>query len=223
MSAVPAEVFLAEQGSVQWIAARVGKLTASRVCDAFSKLKDGITYAATRRELMLELLSERLTGLAAPHFVSREMLEGIENEPGGVAAYEFEKDVECVPAGFIDHPTIPRSGASPDRFVGDDGLLEIKAPKSTTFCAVRLVHQFGESEYKPSRADPDDGYLMQAMWQLACSGRDWCDLAYFDWRMPIGQQLYVRRINRDDKIIAAMESEARQFLDELAALEERFR
>jgi hypothetical protein len=214
---------LVEQGSAMWIASRVGKLTASRVCDAFAKLKGG-EYAKCRRDYMLELLSERLTGLAAPHYLSREMLEGIENEPGGVAAYEFQNDCECEPIGFVDHPVIPMSGASPDRAVGDVGLLEIKAPKTTTFIGVRLVHEHGDEDYKPSRDDPDDGYLAQCMWQLACCpGRQWVDLAYYDPRMPVGKQLYVRRINRDEKIIAAMETEARLFLDELAALEDRFR
>lgn len=217
------ENYPAEQGSVAWIETRKGKLTASRVADAFGKLKSG-EYASARRDYMLELLAERLTGIAAPHYVSREMLEGIENEEFAVAAYETDRDVFAEPIGFIDHPTIAMAGASPDRAVGNVGLLEIKAPKTTTFLQARLCKELGVVAFAPARADPDDGYLAQCMWQLACCpNREWNDLAYYDPRMPFGKQLFVRRIHRDEKIIAAMEAEALLFLDELAALEEKFK
>jgi exodeoxyribonuclease (lambda-induced) len=212
---------LAEQGSADWIYARSGKLTASRFADAVATLKDG-NWAKARHDYMIELLAERLTGLAAAHYVSREMLEGIEAEEYAVAAYEFERDVECDPIGFVEHPSIANAGASPDRAVGKVGLLEVKAPKSTTFIELRLDKESGYA-YPRKSSDADAGYIAQCMWQLACCPeREWNDLTYYDARMPQGKQLYVRRIMRDDKIIAAMEAEARRFLDELDALEQKF-
>lgn len=209
MSAQP----LIAQGSTEWLQARLGSLTASRVSDAFAKLKSG-AWAKSREGYQLELVAERLTGLAADHYVGREALFGIEQEPWVVSAYENDYDVACELAGYIAHPTIEWAGASPDRLVGSDGLFEAKAPKSSTFVSVVLARKHG----KPYKMDTDDGYVAQAMWQLACSERIWCDLGYGDPRMPIGSQLYVRRIERDDKLIAAMEAEARVFLDEVAEL-----
>jgi exodeoxyribonuclease (lambda-induced) len=212
---------LIEQGSKEWLEARCGSLTASRFAEAVARLKGG-DYAKSRHDLMIELLSERLTGLTSPHYISREMLEGIEWQPAAAAAYEFEHDVECAEVGYCEHPTIPWAGASPDYTVGADGLLEVKAPKSATFTEVRLAKEFGYV-YPKARESSDDGYLVQCQWQLACCPtRKWCDLAYYDARMPIGKQLFVRRLNRDDAIIAAMEDEARKFLDELQKLQDKF-
>lgn len=212
---------LAEQGSALWIEQRLGCLTASRVVDAFKKLAGG-GWAKARHDYMVELVSERLTGLPVSHFINREMMEGIENEPSAVAAYEWKYDVVAEEVGFLLHPTIPRAGASPDRLIGKN-LLEVKAPKSTTFIELRLAKEHGHA-YPNKRDDADDGYLAQCMWQLACKpDAEWCDLAYYDPRMPSGLELYVRRIHRDEKIIAAMEAEARTFLAEVDALEAKMR
>lgn len=205
---------LVEQGSAAWIEARCGCFTASRVSDAFAKLKSG-AWAMSRHDYLMELVAERMTGRAAPHYVSKEMLEGIEAEADAVAAYEWKHDVIAEPAGFIEHPTIQNAGASPDRLIGKN-LLEVKSPKSNTFVELRLARQFG---YDRKKMDTDDGYVAQCMWQLACKpDAEWCDLVYYDPRMPIGLELYERRIVRDDKIIAAMEDEARAFLAEVDEL-----
>jgi hypothetical protein len=211
---------LAEQGSAMWIQQRVGCLTASRISDAFAKLKSG-EWAKSRHDYQMELVAERLTGLASDHYISKEMLFGIENEDGGVAAYEWKHDCIVEHAGFLQHPTIPNAGASPDRFVGRN-LLEVKAPKSLTFVELRLEKQHGL--IVKHSTNPDDGYLAQCMWQLACKpDADWCDLVYYDPRMPPGLELYERRIERNDKIIGAMEDEARVFLAEVDALEAKLR
>jgi len=213
---------LVEQGSAEWFEVRAGKLTASRFADAVAKLKGG-GWAKARHDYLIELLSERLTGISAPHFLSREMLEGIEAEPNAVAAYEFAYDVAATPIGFVEHPTIANAGASPDRAIGDVGLLEVKAPKTSTLLELRLAKEHGYT-YANKREDADDRYLAQCMWQLACCPtRAWCDLAYYDARLPMGLQLWVRRIHRDTTIIAAMEAEARAFLAELDALQEKLR
>lgn len=212
MSAVPA----LEPGSIAWIEARAGCLTASRIADAFAKLKSG-AWAQSRYDYLIELVAERLTGRAADHYVSRDMLLGIETEPAAIAAYEWANDCTVEPLGYVTHPTIQWAGATPDGAIGADGLFEAKCPRSTTFVALRLVVEHAHP-IKHASLGTDDGYIAQIMWQLACTGRKWCDLAYYDPNMPQGLQLYVRRIERDEKMIAAMETEARSFLDEVAAL-----
>jgi len=196
--------------SPEMIAARLGKLTASRIADATAKTAGG-KWGASRANYMAELIAERLTGVQADRFVSKEMLWGIETEPQARAAYEFLHDATVAPMGFVEHPAIAMSGASPDGAVGADGLLEIKCPNTSTHIDFLLSDEV------------DLKYRKQMLWQMSCTGRRWCDFASFDPRMPTELQLRVRRFAWDDKIVAELEADAKQFLAELAARESALR
>lgn len=194
-------------------AARVGKLTASRIADATAKTQKG--YGASRANYMGELLVERLTGAPTERFVTKEMLWGIEKEPDAKLAYEFFYDCEIVPCAFIDHPEIAMSGATPDGAIGTGGLIEIKCPNTATHIDFLLTDEV------------DLRYRKQMCWQLICAGRQWCDFASFDPRMPEALQLRVRRFTlhdlRKDNQIGDLEAEARAFLAELDAKERALR
>ena len=114
------------QGSDEWLQARIGKVTASRVHDIIATTRSG-GYTAGRKNYMAELVWERLTGELTEHYVSPAMILGSEKEPKARFAYTLERGVEVEQVGFITHPTIPNAGASPDGLVGD-GLIEIKVP-----------------------------------------------------------------------------------------------
>lgn len=189
------------QGSPEWHAIRLGRVTASRVHDVIAKTKSG--YTAGRANYEAELIAERLTGMPADRFVNDAMRWGTETEAQARAAYSFLQDVDVAEVGFVPHPTIEMAGASPDGLVGDDGLLEIKCPNTAT----HLATLFG--------ATIPVKYASQMQWQLACTGRQWCDWVSFDPRMPERHQLFVQRVPRDDAIIAAMEDEVRAFLFEI--------
>ena len=105
--------------------------------------------------------------------------------------------------GFINHPSIDNSGASPDGLVDDEGMVEIKCPESKTMIETLL------SDKVP------DKYFKQMQWQMACTGRQWCDYVVFDPRMPENLQLCVRRVERDDYIIDEIKAEINKFLAEL--------
>lgn len=190
------------QGSPEWFAARVGKVTASRVADVVAKTKSG--WSASRANYMAELIAERLTGEPAPSFTSAAMQWGLDQEPNAKAAYEFKNDAEIISAGFIVHPRIPDSGASPDGLIGPDGMVEVKCPNTATHIDTLL-----------SRTVPGP-YITQMQWQMACTGRQWCDFVSFDPRMPENMKLFVHRVERDDKVIAQLETDICEFLDELA-------
>lgn len=194
------------QGSAAWFEARVGCVTASRVADVLAKLKRKDGEAAARYNYRIQLLSESLTGQPDPHYVSTWMKEGIENEPLARTAYELKtgNDVELV--GFVLHPSIDRCGASPDGLIGRDGLIEIKCPKTTTHI-----------EYLLAGVVPDE-YKAQMLWQMACTGRQWCDFVSYDPRLPEHLQLFIVRLTRDDKEIADMEQKVEQFIAEIDAL-----
>lgn len=191
-----------EQRTDEWFAARLGKVTGSRVSDVMAKTKSG--YSATRANYMAQLICERLTGVKAESFTSAAMEWGVENEPLAVAAYEAKAGVFVEPVGFIEHPTIALAGASPDGFTAPDGLIEIKCPNSATHIDT-LLNQ-----------DVDSKYIKQMQWQMACTGRQWCDFVSFDPRLPENLQLFVKRIPRDEAAIEAMEMEVTKFLAELA-------
>ena len=189
------------QGSEAWFAARLGNVTASRVADVIAKTKSG--YSASRDNYMAQLICERMTNTVAESFSSAAMQWGTETEPLARAAYESYADVLVDQVGYVPHPVINRAGASPDGLVGADGLLEIKCPNTATHIETLL------SEKVPSK------YITQMQWQMACTGRLWCDFVSFDPRLPDGLQLFVKRVERDAEYIAMLEKEVALFLEEL--------
>ena len=168
-------------------------------------------WGASRANYMSELLIERLTGQPAPSFINDAMRWGTEQEPEARAAYEFRRDVDVAIVGFVDHPKIERSGASPDGLIQLDGLVEFKCPQSATHINTLL----GESVA--------DRYIKQMQWQLACTERAWCDWVSFDPRVPEAMQIFIQRVNRDDKLIAEIEKCVVEFLAELDDKEQRLR
>jgi putative phage-type endonuclease len=190
------------QGSPEWDAIRVGKVTASRVADIVRRTKTG--FSTTRANYLAELIAEKLTGVPAPHFVNGPMQWGTEQEPHAKSAYEFKNDCDVVPFGFIIHPTIRDSGASPDGLIGADGLVEFKCPLTATHIDTLLT----------GKIDPD--YITQMQWQMACTGRAWCDWVSFDPRLPEDLKLFIHRVERDQDRIDELEAAVLGFLDELA-------
>ena len=190
-----------DQGTEEWFTIRIGKVTASRVADVIAKTKTG--YSASRDNYMAQLVCERLTGQKGESFTNAAMQHGTETEPLARAAYEALKDVLVDEVGFVPHPTIEMAGASPDGLVGDDGLIEIKCPNTATHIDTLL------SQTVPGK------YNTQMQFQMACTGRKWCDFVSFDNRLPEELQLFVKRVPRDDTYIKLMEAEIVQFIAEL--------
>ena len=200
------------QGSAEWIAARIGKVTASRVADVIAKTKTG--WGASRANYMAELIAERLTGRAADQYTNAAMQWGVDTEAEARAAYAFYADTDVEGVSFIPHATIAMAGASPDGHVGTDGSVEIKCPNTATQIDTLL-------------GGPIPGkYITQMQFQLACSGRQWCDWASFDPRLPERMRLFVKRVPRDDALIADLERQVSEFLEEVktrvAALNAKF-
>jgi putative phage-type endonuclease len=190
-----------DQGTEEWFTIRIGKVTASRVADVIAKTKTG--YSASRDNYMAQLVCERLTGQKGESFTNAAMQHGTETEPLARAAYEALKDVLVDDVGFVTHPTIEMAGASPDGMVGEDGLIEIKCPNTATHIDTLL------SQTVPGK------YNTQMQFQMACTGRQWCDFVSFDNRLPEELQLFVTRVSRDEVFIRLIEAEIVQFLAEL--------
>jgi len=198
-----------EQGSAEWHAARLGKATASRVADIIARTKSG--WSTSRENYLAELVVERLTGVAYEGYSNAAMAWGTQMEPEARAQYAFVADVDVEEVAFVPHPRITMAGASPDGLIGAEGLVEIKCPQSATHIATLL-------------GEPIAGkYVTQMMWQMACTGRAWCDWVSWDPRLPDYARIHIKRIHRDDKVIADLEKAVEVFLAEVDDRTEQIR
>ena len=186
------------QRSPEWFAARCGKVTASRVADIVAKTKTG--YSASRENYLAQLVCERMTGKPAESYSNSAMQWGVDQEVYARSAYELAKDVLVQEVGFVVHPNIENAGASPDGLVGEFGLVEIKCPNTATHIQTLLDQKV------------PDKYNIQMQWQMACTGRQWCDFASFDPRMEEGLQLFIKRVEYHPLYVAELEKEVINFL-----------
>lgn len=191
-----------QQGSPEWHQARLGKVTASKLADVMAAGRGGAP-SSTRANYRAQLVVERLTGRPTETFTNAAMAHGTETEPQARATYILTTGRIVAEVGFIDHPAITMAGASPDGLIGSEGMIEIKCPNSATHIATLRG------------AEIDGKYAKQMQWQMACTGRAWCDFVSFDPRLPDELQLHIRRVQRDPAMIVEMETAVRAFLDEV--------
>lgn len=190
-----------EQRTDEWFAERCGKVTASRIADVMAKTKTG--WGASRKNYMAQLVAERITKTVADSYSNAAMQWGIETEPEARQAYEARQLCTVTEVGFVPHPTIDNAGASPDGLVGDDGLVEIKCPNTSTHIDTLLSGKIA------------DKYIKQMQWQMACTGTAWCDFVSYDPRVGAELALWVKRVNRDDAMIADIETAVVNFNREI--------
>ena len=203
----------APQGTDAWRLDRVGYVTASRMADVLATTKTG--WGASRATYANELFAERMTGLPLERtFDTPEMKWGRDTEAQARAVYVFERDVVVSEVGFIKHPVIALSGASPDGMIGDDevgGVLEIK-------CMTTQHHlEILESRKIPGR------YISQMYWQGACTRRKWGHFVCFDPRLEEPLQLFVQRVDFDPAVTKQMEKDVGDFIAEIDARVARMR
>ena len=195
-----------EQGTENWFADRLGKVTASRLADVLAKTKTG--YSASRANYATQLVLERITQTRAESYSNASMQWGTEQEPFARAAYEAHTGQMVEEVGFIPHPTIEAAGASPDGLVRDSGMVEIKCPSSSTALECWLTHS--------QNGNPVDAkYYAQMQWQMRCTDRQWCDYVVFDPRMPAKARLFIHRVERNAEWLKIAEDEVIKFLAEV--------
>lgn len=217
-------VIQCEQGSDVWLKAREGKQTASRMADVlnykmpsaaaakqaeFALVRDAVAAGVkgdeseARANYRVELIAERLTGLACDFYVSPEMKWGTEQEPFARAAYEITTGNFLDQVGFVLHPTLDYLGASPDGIYGRHGGAEFKCPKSTTHLKWMMAGVVPEE------------HIPQMDAEMLCCEIDWIDFVSFDPRMiDENLKLFICRLRRDEARLAIMEEEAMKFESE---------
>ncbi|MCP4393469.1 MAG: YqaJ viral recombinase family protein [Alphaproteobacteria bacterium] len=193
-----------EQGSAEWLSMRLGKVTASRVKGVLSKGRDKAP-SKTAESYMMELIAEVLTGESKPFFENDAMRWGTETEPQARSMYEVNNGFVTVKeVAFVEHNE--QVGISPDGLVGDDGLLEIKCPNTTTQLKRALSDDYS--------AD----YKAQIQMQLWVTERQWCDFVSYDPRLDCAAGYLQQRVERDEEYIEEMKIKVYAFVKKMNEL-----
>ncbi len=189
-----------EQNSDLWYSVRNGKVTASRFSDVLAK-----GAGKTRKDYLYDLAAERLTGKAERFsFKSKDMEHGQVTEAQAREEYSLWTGNDFKRVGFcVLNDDV---GASPDSLVGDDGLLEVKSPKTTT-----QIESYLKKEM-PSK------HVAQVQGQLWVTGRQWCDFVSFDPDILTPARFLCIRIFRDEDYIKNLEIEVNKFVADLETL-----
>lgn len=198
-----------EQRSPEWHKCRLGKITASKINDVMSKIKSG--EAAARRDYRVQLAVERLTGEPTESFTNAAMQWGVDQEDSAREVYEFISGNTVEQIGFVDHPSIPMSGCSPDGLIGDDGMVEIKCPKTATHVGYLLDGGIPKQ------------HMNQMQWQMECADRQWCHFVSYDPRMPTELQLYMVHVERDEELLANIRQAVIALLGEVETMVQELR
>ncbi len=192
-----------EQGGQDWLLARLGKPTSSQFHRILTPGK--LKLASGRKAYQYELHAAALVGEPQDSEDSPWMERGRDLEPEAIAYYEFEKGVTCEKVGLCLTDD-GRVGASPDRLVGDDGLLEVKNHGAAKHVGILL----GDEQHK---------HRCQVQGQLWVTGREWCDLLLYSPLLPP----ILTRHYPDPEWIEAWESALEIFLDEMEEGKARLR
>jgi hypothetical protein len=167
-----------KQGNEAWQQLRLARLTAS---DAQAIATAGVGLDT----LVLKKVAEKLTGKAPEGYTNGDMERGHELEMMARNAYELETGNLVKEVGFCELDEY--TGCSPDGFIGEDGLVEIKCKADHTFVQAMLDHK------------PEAGHFWQVQMQMWITERKWCDYVVFNPNFP--KPLIVIRVDRDEKSI----------------------
>lgn len=198
------------QGSAEWAQARAGRVTASCVSDVLSRARDRKSEGTTRANYKAQIIAEILTGRPqADGYTNGYMDDGKENEPLARAAYDVRHNTVVEQAGFVVHPRLARSGASPDGLVGEKGMVQIKCPKPAVHIGYRIAGVV------PSKYEP------QIAWELETCEREWSDFVSYCPAFPAPINLFVVRQHHDPKRAREITAEINQFNREVDEIIEK--
>lgn len=190
------EIFDCEQNTDEWLRVRLGIPTASRFATVMAKGRDGKSDSKTRRDYLLDLVGERITGEPAEAFSNRHTERGHEVEPEARALYEFLTENELRQVGFIRNGD---KGASPDSLIGNDGMFEGKSRLPRLQAELLLA----------DRVPPE--HMPQLQGQLWVAEREWVDFMSYCKKM----RPFIKRVHRDEEMIKRIAEAVRIFNNEL--------
>jgi len=199
---------MSDQGTMEWRRERLGRITASMCKHTIAKTKTG--WSSSRKDYMMQLLAERLSGTPEDFYITKAMQWGMDQEASARHRYEEATGRSVLLVGFIPHPTIPNCGASPDGISEgllakgeEDGLVEIKCPNTSTHVE------------NMARGSHDPQYEAQMTLQMLCTKTSWCDMVSFDPRLPAPLDIVINRYYLDLVFAKELEDGIKAFEEEL--------
>lgn len=175
-----------DQGSDAWDRLRMGRPTASQ----FDKIITGEGKPSKQwKKLAFHCIAERVLDRPVDTYTSPAMERGKELEQFAVDDYELQTGNETNIIGFISSDD-GKCGCSPDRLVGEDGLLEAKCPMPQTQIEYLLTGEVSRD------------YWPQLQGQLYVSERKFVDIIAYHPELPRS----IIRVERDDAYIAALDA-----------------
>jgi putative phage-type endonuclease len=198
-----------QQGTDEWRQARCGSVGASDAPKVVRRTKTG--YSADRATLLANKLLERLTLMPVEIYKTPAMLRGTDLEPEARLRYAIQKNVEVEEVGIVLHPRVQWSHASPDGIVEGSGLVEIKCPLAAAHLDTLLTQTTAND------------HIVQMQWQMACTGKPWCDYVSYHPDFPRAMQLWIKRVPRDAALIRDLENEISLFVREVEQKLDRLR
>lgn len=165
-----------DQGTDEWKALRAGKITGSQAADVFNVTAKGAP-GSKRNLLLRRLVAERIMGMPVETPTSMAMRWGVDHEDQACSEFHGLSNLDMQRVGFVEHPTIPNFGASPDALVGDDAFLEVKCPEPSTQIDRYLSVNIDDPQVP-------EAYRFQMLSLFATTGREWGFFMSYDPRMP---------------------------------------
>jgi predicted phage-related endonuclease len=178
-----------EKSKEEWHQQRLGKLTASRFEDMMARDRSGKRPGQAAMKYVYEKVAELLTN--APHIVTSQATDwGNQMEAFAIAKYTEQTGLVVTPGGFFEFSEM--AGGTPDGLVDNDGIVEVKCPYNPANHVETVLTN-----------EVPDKYIFQIQGNLMVTGRKWCDYISYDPRVQEPSlQLFIKRVERDEVIIA---------------------
>jgi hypothetical protein len=197
---------MVDQGTMEWRQERLGRITASMCKHTIAKTKTG--WSSSRKDYMMQLLAERLSGTPEDFYVTKSMQWGMDQERYGRLRYQDLQGYDVEEVGFIQHPWLKNCGASPDgvvssRYLPSVGLVEIKCPNTSTHVE------------NMARDGHDQQYEAQMTLQMLCTKASWCDMVSYDPRLPAPLDICINRYYLDLVFAKELQDGIKVFEEEL--------
>lgn len=193
-----------------WLKERLGKITGSQLGKLVKKLKGGygLSQGKMAQDLLYKIAWERFLvtesdGVNRLNVSSQSVQHGNDYELEAMQKFTEVTGVEVTPGGYRFHKHNEFFGGTPDGFIDDDTIIEVKAPWNGGNHLKTLLT--GEV-YNPEHIAQMQGYML-------ITGASKCVYITYDPDLPDGINLSIVDVERDEEMIKAIEEVVNQCID----------
>jgi len=200
-----------EQGSQEWLKARLKCITMSNAGILLMKGKAKGTKSETRENYLMKIASEIITGVPAETYKSWDMARGNALEPFARAAFEKIKNVKVKEVGFGYLNSDKAIGASPDGLFNYDHIYGLYRDGLEIKCPQPKEHMLALATTKLKKQ-----YMLQMQGNMWVFGSNvW---HYMSFCPEFSQPVEIRAIERDEKLISQIQEQSFLAVKEVAEI-----